>query len=134
DSRPGDGVMEPFRWHVAQNGEEYDVQMNGVPQHGQFLAGVVDYLKLSHEPLPHIPGLLAQVTANEEHIDEILENYGYTETSVERAFDDQGVMREKNSETHEWTFYKGNRIRRLIAKNGKPLSASDQASEDRRRA
>jgi hypothetical protein len=132
DYRAVDGVMEPFRRRVAQNGDEYDVQFNGVLHNGSFTAGVFDYPKLSDEPLPDIPSLLAQVTANEEHIDEILENYGYTETTVERAFDDKGAMREKDSETHEWTFYKGNRIRRLIAKDGKPLSASEQASEDRR--
>jgi hypothetical protein len=38
---------------------------------------------------------------------------------------------EKGSEKNSLTFYKGYRIRRLIEKNGKPLSASDQAKEDK---
>jgi hypothetical protein len=41
-------------------------------------------------------------------------------------------MKVKESETFELTFYKGNRIRRLVAKNGKTLLAKDEADEQKR--
>jgi hypothetical protein len=40
-------------------------------------------------------------------------------------------LREKESRTFQVSFYKGKRIRRLIAKNGKPLSPNEQAKEDK---
>jgi hypothetical protein len=40
-------------------------------------------------------------------------------------------LRETESRTVQVTFYKGNRIRRLVEKDGKPLSEKDQADEDK---
>ena len=42
-----------------------------------------------------------------------------------------GVLRDVDSETFQLSFYKGNRIRRLVEKNGKPLSENDQKDEDK---
>src|SRR5262249_7685608 len=41
---------------------------------------------------------------------------------------------EKESETYQLSFYKGYRIRRLIEKNGRPLTADEQANEDKKAA
>jgi hypothetical protein len=50
---------------------------------------------------------------------------------MSRELGKDGVLREKESETFQLSFYKGNRIRRLIEKNGKPLSEKEQADEDK---
>ena len=42
-----------------------------------------------------------------------------------------GNLVEKSSETILLSFFKGNRIKRLIKKNSKPLSESKQAKEDK---
>jgi hypothetical protein len=60
-----------------------------------------------------------------------LDNYSFTELRIERDIDKQGNLVEKGSEKTFLTFYKGYRIRRLIEKDGKPLSADDQAKEDK---
>src|SRR5205085_4772627 len=73
-----------------------------------------------------------EVGANEDKIDALLEKYTYTETVTEHSLDQKGQLIEKDSETFELTFYKGNRIRRLIAKNSKPLNQSEEADEQKR--
>jgi hypothetical protein len=77
--------------------------------------------------LPDIPALLKEVGKNEDEIDRLLEKYTYTQTVTERELDQKGQMKVKGSETFELTFHKGARIRRLVAKNGKPLSPKEEA-------
>lgn len=48
-----------------------------------------------------------------------------------RELGKDGILREKESETNQLSFYKGYRIKRLIEKNGKPLSEKDQAEADK---
>jgi hypothetical protein len=81
--------------------------------------------------LPDIKTLLEEVRANAEKIDAILENYSYKETRIDREIDKAGNLIERGSETTLLSFYKGYRIRRLIEKNGKPLSPSEQEKEDK---
>jgi hypothetical protein len=90
-----------------------------------------DFPQLSNEPLPDVKGLLDEIRANAEKVDEILENYSYTELRIDRDLDNAGNLIEKSSEKTSNTFYKGYRIKRLIEKNGKPLSSSDQEKEDK---
>lgn len=132
DYRAIDGVMEPFQQIIHLGEDEYTVALNGVLHNGTTNRALFEQPRFSNEPLPDIPALLKAVTANQDHLEKVLENYTYTETTSERELDDRGVMREKESETYELTFYQGARIRRLVAKNHQPLSAADQAKEDKR--
>lgn len=72
------------------------------------------------------------VGENEDRVDEILDKYTYTESVIRREIDNRGQATEKESNTYELTFYKGNRIRRLTARNGRPLSVDDEAEETRK--
>ena len=69
--------------------------------------------------------------ANEDKVEEILDNYSYTQKTIQQQLDKGGILREKESETVQLSFYKGFRIRRTIEKNGKPLSEKDQQNEDK---
>src|SRR5262249_13626444 len=86
-----------------------------------------EFPKVSGEALPDIPALLKEVGKNEDEIDRLLEKYTYTETVTKRELDSNGQMKIKESETFELTFYKGSRIRRLVGRNGKPLSPKEEA-------
>jgi hypothetical protein len=70
---------------------------------------------------------LNEVGKNEDEIDRLLENYTYTQVITNRELGSNGQMKVKDSETFELTFYKGSRIRRLVAKNGKPLPPKEEA-------
>jgi hypothetical protein len=90
-----------------------------------------DFPKISGEPLPDIPALLKELQANEDKVEKILENYSFTQKNIKRDLGKDGILRETESETYQLSFYKGNRIRRLIEKNGKALSEEEQKDEDK---
>ncbi len=131
DYRPINGVKEPFLMTAIIDGETYKIQLDQVIHNEKLAAEKFDFPRISGEALPDIPKLLADLQANEEKVEEILENYSFKQKTIKRELGKDGILRETETETYLLTFYKGNRIRRLIEQNGKPLSAAEQEKEDR---
>lgn len=131
DYRKVNSVMEPFAVTANIDGEIFDIRLDEVQHNPQIAKSVFDFPRVSNEPLPDIKALLDEVRANADKIDDILENYSYKETRIEREIDKSGNLVEKESQTVLLSFYKGFRIRRLIEQNGKPLSPSQQAKVDK---
>ena len=134
DYRAVNGVMEPHLVTITLGNERYQITLTEIAHNRALAQNTFDFPKISSEPLPDIPGLLAEVSKNGAEIDRMLEKYAYTETRTLRIIDQSGKLQDKNSETFELTFYKGNRLRRLIEKDGKPLSAGDLEEENKRLA
>lgn len=132
DYRSVDGVMEPHALSVALGEEAYEIKLDRIEHNANLDRSIFDFPQVSSEPLPDIQALIKEVGQNEDEIEQILENYTYTENVTKRSLDSKGQLREKETETRELTFYKGNRIRRVIAKNGKPLTPDEVADEDKR--
>lgn len=131
DYRQIGNVLEAFSIVSKIGDETYEIKLDEVKHNLQIAKTIFDFPRISSDPLPDIKTLLEEVRDNADKIDAILENYGYKETRIEREIDKNGDLIEKGSETTLLSFYKGYRIERLIAKNGKSLSASDQAKEDK---
>lgn len=74
---------------------------------------------------------MKELRANQERLETVLDNYTYTQEVTARELGKDGALIEKRSEAFHVSFYKGKRIHRLIAKNGKPLSADEQAKVDK---
>jgi hypothetical protein len=127
DFRPVGNLMEPHAITVDEGDERYEIKLAQIVHNPQTDRAAFEFPKMSGEPLPDIPALLKEVGKNEDEIDRLLEKYTYTETITSREFDPTGRMKVKESETFDLTFYKGARIRRLVAKNGKPLSPKEEA-------
>src|SRR5215475_6624729 len=127
DFRPVGNLMEPHAIICAEGDERYEIKLDQVVHSPQIDRAAFEFPKTSGEALPDIPALLNEVGKNEDEIDRLLEKYTYTETITKRQFDPKGQMKVKESETFELTFYKGARIRRLVAKNGKPLTPKEDA-------
>lgn len=132
DYRPIDGVQEPHQITLTTGGESYVIKLEKLVHNQPVRKELFDFPRISNQPLPEPVALLKAVKDNEDKIDELLEKYTYTERETQRELDSNGQLKEKTVETYELTFYKGNRIRRLVAKNDKPLSKSDQENEDKR--
>jgi hypothetical protein len=127
DFRPVGNLTEPHAITVNESDERYEIKLDQIVHNPQIDRAAFEFPKTSGEPLPDIPALLKEVGKNEDEIDRLLEKYTYTQTIVSRELDPKGQMKVKESETFELTFYKGARIRRLVAKNGKPLSPNEEA-------
>lgn len=131
DYRPVEGIQTPFSIRFVEGGESFDVKLDSVRYNPQIAKSTFDFPNLNAESLPPIPQLLEEVRANADKLEAILENYSFTEERIERDLKDSGEFAVKESEKRLLTFYKGRRITRTLEKNGKPLSASDQAKEDK---
>jgi hypothetical protein len=127
DFRPVGNLMEPHAVTISEGDGRYEVKLDQIVHNPQIDRAAFEFPRTSGEPLPDIPALLKEVGKNEDEIDRLLEKYTYTQTVTERELDQKGQMKIKGSETFELTFHKGSRIRRLVAKNGKPLSSKEEA-------
>ena len=131
DYRDVNGTRQPFRVQMESGGEAYIVEFAEIKPDRQLARSTFDFPKISGEPLPEIAKLLSELQSNEDEVDKLLDSYSYVQRSTRREVGKDGVLRDKESETYQLSFYKGNRIRRLIEKNGKPLSKSDQEDADK---
>jgi hypothetical protein len=127
DFRPVGNLMEPHVVTISEGDGRYEVNLDQIVHNPQIDRAAFEFPRTSGEPLPDIPALLKEVGKNEDEIDRLLEKYTYTQTVTARELDQKGQMKIKGSETFELTFHKGARIRRLVAKNGKPLSPKEEA-------
>ncbi len=132
DYRPVNGLQEAHAIKATLGAQEYEIKLSEIWHNPTVETALFDFPRISNDPLPDIPTLLKEVGENEDKIDEILEKYTYTESITKRETDSSGQIKEKESEMFELTFYKGNRIRRRIAKNGKPLTPDEEADENKR--
>ena len=132
DYRPINGVKEAFLINTTINGEKYAIKFDQIVHNKQIAKTEFNFPRISDQPLPDIPNLLKELQANQDELERILEDYSYKQKVVNRDLKKDGTLKVKESETRQLTFYKGYRIERLIAKNGKPLSPNQQKSADKK--
>ena len=114
----------------GEQAETYDIRFDSIQHNTQLATKLFDAPQLSNEALPDISALLQAVDANERRAEKLLDSYGFTETTLNRKITKDGKV-EENSATKELSFYKGRRLKRLIAKNGKPPTPAEQEKEIR---
>lgn len=131
DYRGVSGTKQAFFNRLKLGSDIYEIKLDDIKINPQIARSEFDFPDLSGQPLPDIPALLIALQANEDKIDAILDTYSYTQKITLRDLGKDGVLREIGSATHQMSFYKGNRMQRLIEKNGKPLNVKDQADEDK---
>src|SRR5580692_10942373 len=94
---------------------------------------------LAQTPLPAAPGSLSQeqiqqlirtVADKDIENDKKLTNYTYIEHGVEQRLDGKGQVKSTESKTYEVLEIAGEQVRRLIAKDDKPISAKDAGKEE----
>jgi hypothetical protein len=135
DFRPVNGVSQPHSIIYNPGGElAYEIKLDEIKANTAIARSTFDFPNISGQPLPDIPKLLADLQANEDRIAKILDKYSFTEKYIMREAGKDGALREVGSQTFQFSFYKGNRMRRMIEKNGKPLSEKEQAEEDKKAA
>jgi hypothetical protein len=97
------------------------------PPNGQ--TGKVDQ---DARPLPDIPTLIREVAVNQRAEEKISKDYIYHEVQTARQTDGHGGI--KKSETREFDVFwiDGVPVRRMTAKDGRPLSANELKKQDER--
>lgn len=131
DYREVGGIKRAFAVRITNGGGVYDIRLDNIKQNQTIARSEFDFPVTSGDPLPDISTLLRDLQANEDRVEAILDGYSYTQKIIKRELGKDGVLRETESETFQLSFYKGQRVSRLIEKNGRPLSEKEQAAADR---
>lgn len=131
DFRDAGGVRLPYRVRIEKGAETLVVELSEVRAESNIALSPFDFPRTLGEPLPDIAKLLTQLQSNEDEVEKILDQYSFTQRSTRREAGKDGALRDAGSETYQLSFYRGNRIRRLIEKNGKALSPAEQKDADR---
>ncbi len=131
DYRDVNGTKQPFITRLTIGDQVYEIKLDEIKFNETIARSEFDFPVMSSEPLPDIPALLQEVQANEDNVEKILDSYSFTQKTIMRELGKDAVLREKESETNQLTFYKGYRVKRLIEKNGKPLNEKAQADADK---
>ncbi|MDM7922239.1 MAG: hypothetical protein QUS14_08050 [Pyrinomonadaceae bacterium] len=134
DYRPVGAVKQPFAVKMTNGDDAVEVKFESIVPNAPADQARFAFPPNAGEPLPEISVLLAELQQNEDKVEAMLDTYSYVQKSIRRELRKDGILRETGSETYQLSFYKGNRIRRLIEKNGKPLSPREQAEEDKETA
>ena len=132
DFRPVSGVKEPFKMKMTQDDVSYNVNFDRIVHNTLIEQSEFDFPRISGAPLPDIRQLLLDLQENQDEIERILEEYSYKQQTIKREFDKSGKLQTTDTETVQLSFYKGYRIQRVIAKNGKPLTPKQQESADKK--
>ena len=83
-------------------------------------------------PLPEGNAFVRSLVAKQKRREAVINDYTYDVDRVKEELDGHGRVKEREVRRYEVFFVKGKPVRRLVAENGRPLSAREQAEEDRR--
>ncbi|OYT72095.1 MAG: hypothetical protein CFK52_06285 [Chloracidobacterium sp. CP2_5A] len=132
DYRPANGIREPFEITLEAAGEPaLALKAQEALRVNAFAA--------SHFDIPtgdlslDLSALLTRIATNQRAVDERVTQYTYTLVETVRRLDGDGRVTETEIKTYEvYPLTGGVRARKLVAVDGKPLSASAAEKEQRR--
>lgn len=131
DYRAVGAVKQAHKLTLRIGEQVFDIQLDSLRSNIHLDDAVFAFPEISGKPLPDIQKLLSELQTNEDKVEDILDTYSYTQKVTRRELGKDGILRDTMSVTNQLSFYKGRRISRMVEKNGKPLSAKDQADEDK---
>ena len=91
-----------------------------------------DVASISTGPLPNPETLLRQLQENQAKLEAIRKNYICTDNEEEYQLDKDGNTKKREVRQYEFYFVDGMGIKRLLSKEGVPLSDSEKKKEDER--
>lgn len=86
------------------------------------------------DPLPEGNAYVRSLLSEQRQQDDAISDYTYDLEEVRENLDKHGLATSKTSLRYEVFYVKKRQIRRLVARNGQPLSAKEQASVDHQTA
>jgi hypothetical protein len=99
---------------------------------GFFLSSSASAADEPQAALPDAATLLREVEAHQKQLDKIRENYTFRATQTTRQLDSGGNTKKIETEEREVFFVNGNRVQKLVRKDGKDLSPDQARKEEER--
>ncbi len=127
-----DGVLVPEHMLLRCGDASAEVSLSEVKLNALVNDSTFSFPILSRKPLPDVATLLRAIAAHQRGIDKLRDDYTSTETQQVVTLGSKEEAKKDSESTFNVFYINGYEIDRLVAKNGKPLSAAAQRKEDRR--
>jgi predicted RNA-binding protein Jag len=132
DYRPVNGIPTPFRIEIRRGGRAYSISVTHAEINAPVDDSIFDFPRVSGAPLPDVKALFLEVVKNQKAIEEMQKQYTCHVTEEEEEMDSKAQVKSRKIKESEVFNIAGDEVRRLIAKDGKPLSVEEQNKEDER--
>lgn len=101
-----------------------------------WLAAVAAFLPVHAEQpqtsIPDIRQLIHEVMEHQKQLEKVRENYTFSSVQTIQDLDASGQVKKTETEEYEDFFVNGHMIRRMVKKDGRPLSEHDEQKETER--
>lgn len=87
---------------------------------------------LARAASPDVDSIVASLQAAEKTNQQVAQSYGWHEDQRQRNRQQDGTLKQSRWVEYDVLFVEGAPYRRLVARNGQPLSSSDEAKEQRK--
>jgi hypothetical protein len=132
DYRPVQGIQTAYRIELRRGGHAYRIAVTRAEFDSTVDDSVFDFPRTSTAPLPDIATLIREVTKNQKAIDELQKQYTCHVTEEQESTDGKNRNRRTTIREYEVFNIAGEEVRRLLAKDGKPLAGNERKKEDDR--
>jgi len=132
DYRVVNGIQTPQRIEVRRGAHEYKVAVTRAEFNAPVENSVFDIPRPEATDLPDIKSLILEVAKNQKAIDEMTKQYTCHVREEEQKINSKGQVTSTAVSEYESFYIGGDEIRRLLAKDGKPLTGNQQNKEEER--
>jgi hypothetical protein len=127
--RAVNAVQVPYRIEMRRGGHLYKVSVTRAEINSAVESAVFDFPRAPSMPVPDVKSLIMEVSKNQKAIEEPIKEYTCHLTSEEDKIDSKGQVTSKMVKEFEVFYVAGEGVRRLVAKDGKPLSPEEKKKE-----
>ncbi|MGH9684595.1 MAG: hypothetical protein ACRD4S_13410 [Candidatus Acidiferrales bacterium] len=132
DYRPVSGVQVPYKIELHRDGHIYSISVTQAEINGAVGDSTFNFPRADHRPLPDIPALLLDMSKNQEAIEDLQKQYTCHLTEEDSKTDSKGQVTSRTIDEYDVFYVGGDEVRRLLAKNGVPLTGDAKSKEDRK--
>ncbi len=132
DYQASNGVQEPRRIEIRRGDAVYRISVARVESNSPVSDATFNFPREDTRPLPEIGQLLRDMNRNQKAIEEIQKLYTCHLNVEEEKVDSNGQTSSRETRDYDVYYVGENEVRRLLAKDGKPLEGDEKKKEEER--
>lgn len=132
DYQASGGIEEPRRMEIRRADRVYRISVARVEINSPVNDSTFNFPRADTRPLPEIGSLLRDMNRNQKAIEDIQKLYTCHLNEEEEKVDSNGQTTGRETKDYDVYYVGENEVRRLLAKDGKPLDGDEKKKEEDR--
>jgi len=132
DYQPASGIEEPRRIEIRRGDSVHRISVARVEINTAVNDSTFNFPRADTRPLPEIGQLLRDMNRNQKAIEEVQKLYTCHLNVEEEKIDSNGQATGRETKDYDVYYVGENEVRRLLAKDGKPLEGDEKKKEEER--